>query len=141
LLGLDQPANAADDDLGAHDFIFNIHALGAIPGDPGFTFVRCQITRSRNQVGQSDLPFLVTFNPPDQLDVGVELDLVDNLVLLADLCQVLGDFRAGRMQRGPILLGAERERVENRRTATVSAYSTCRLKRSGPGYISHAAPG
>lgn len=60
-------------------------------------------------MGQCDFPKLFLVKPSQFRNVGMELDFVDELILLADVAEVLVDFRAFGMEAGPLVVGGKGE--------------------------------
>lgn len=74
---------------------------------------------------EPDFPDLLFLEPRTLLHIGVELDLVCDLIRFADFMVVLYDFAAWGVECGPVRILLEAEAVKNGRDVAKEAESAC----------------
>lgn len=77
------------------------------------SLLRAEISGSGSHAHERDLPKLLVFEPPAFFYVGVVLYLISDVVLFADVPEIFDDLKTRRMKGGPLVIGRERERVED----------------------------
>lgn len=76
-----------------------------------------KVAKTGNEAPGANLPFLTHLIPATERDIGVELDLIDELEFFDDGLLVPEDFLARGEEGGPVGVLAEGEGVEGGRTS------------------------